>query len=125
MTNAAKRILIIDDDKFFIRLMDMALKQSGYEVLLALQGKEAIEILKQQTVDMIIVDLMMPELDGLGFLHWLRQEAKLDTPTLVQTGMAKASTEEEVKAAGGSALIYKPVKVPQLIAKVKELEALL
>ncbi len=122
MTDSAKRILIIDDDQFFIKLMEMALMRNGYEVLLATQGNEGIEILKQQKVDMIIVDLMMPELDGLDFLHWVRQEAKLSTPTLVLTGMTRENTEQEVKAAGATTLLYKPVKVPELIAKVKELE---
>ncbi|MDQ7089471.1 MAG: response regulator [Methylococcales bacterium] len=121
MTPLKKRILIIDDDKFFIKLMNMALTQSGYEVLLAMQGNEAIDVLKHQSVDLIIVDLMMPELDGLGFLHWLREEKHLNIPTLVQTGMATESTEIEVKAAGATALLYKPVKVIDLIAKIKEL----
>lgn len=121
-TNLTKRILIVDDDQFFIKLLGMALRKNNYEVLLAMQGKEAITILQQQTVDMIIVDLMMPELDGLGFLHWLRQEAKLNTPTLVLTGMVKSSTEAEVRNAGATDLIYKPIKVPDLLAKVKQLE---
>ena len=118
-------ILIIDDDKFLIKLMAKVIQKAGYNVVTALQGKQAIEILSQQNVDLIVVDLMMPEMDGLVFLHWLRQEAGLNTPTLVQTAMVKPDTEQLVMEAGASSLIFKPVKVPVLIAKIQELEKLL
>ncbi len=120
-----KTVLIIDDDKFLINLMDKAIQKAGYNVITAYQGKQAIDILSQQSVDLIVLDLMMPEMDGLCFLQWLRQEAKLDTPTLVQTGMVKPNTEKQVMDAGASALIYKPVQVPEFIAKIHELEKML
>lgn len=125
MNTDAKKILIIDDDTFLIKLMEMALTKSGYQVVSASQGKEAIEIVKRESVDLIVVDMMMPEMDGLGFLQWLRQEGKLGIPTLVQTGMASPKMEQQVMDAGANALIYKPVKVPTLIEKIKELEKLL
>ncbi|MCF7970134.1 MAG: response regulator [Methylococcaceae bacterium] len=117
-----KRILIIDDDRFLIKLMHRLLSQEGYDVLTACHGKDAIKILSKETVDFIVVDLMMPEMDGIEFLYWLRQEAKLTLPTLVQTGMVKASIESQVMAAGATALIYKPIKSADLIAKIKEME---
>lgn len=122
-----KTVLIIDDDKFLIRVMEMALRKADFKVISAGQGKQAIEILSEEEmkVDMIVLDLMMPEMDGLGFLHWLRQEAELKIPTLVQTGMVKPDTEQQVMQAGADALIFKPIKLPSFIAKVKELEKLL
>ncbi len=122
-----KTVLIIDDDKFLIKVMAMALRKADYKVICAEQGKQAIEILSQEgvKVDMIVLDLMMPEMDGLGFLHWLRQEALLKTPTLVQTGMVKPDTEQLVMDAGANSLIFKPIKLPSFIAKVQELEKLL
>lgn len=123
MQSNAKKILIIDDDNFLIKLMEMSLKSEGYEVVTANHGKKAIEILSDNPqVDMIVVDLMMPELDGLSFLHWLRKEAKLTIPTLVQTGMANEKIKQQAKDAGSTALINKPVKVPVLLEKIKELE---
>lgn len=118
-------VLIIDDDKFLIKLMAKAIERAGYNVMTASQGKQAIELLSQQSADLIVVDLMMPEMDGLAFLHWLRQEAELNIPTLVQTAMVKSDTEKQVMNAGASALIFKPVKVPDLIARIQELEKLL
>ncbi len=118
-------VLIIDDDKFLIKLMAKAIENAGYNVMTACQGKQAIELLSKQSVDLIMLDLMMPEMDGLAFLHWLRQEAKLSMPVLVQTAMVKNDTEKQVITAGASALLFKPVKVPELIAKIQELEKLL
>lgn len=120
-----KTVLLIEDDKFLIKLMGKAIENAGYIVLTATQGKQAIEILKQQSADLILVDLMMPEMDGLEFLYWLRQEAELNTPVLVQTARVKSDTEEQVMNAGANALLFKPVKVPELIAKIQELETLL
>lgn len=123
--NLSRTVLIIDDDKFLISMMEMALKKVGYNVLTASEGETAIKIISEQSVDLIVVDLMMPTMDGLGLLQWLRNEVKLETPVLVQTGMAKATTKKEVLALGANAIIFKPVKLPEFIANVKNLEKLL
>jgi len=123
--NRTRRILIIDDDVFIVRLMSLILTKSEYEIISASSGKEAIVILAEQPVDMIIADLMMPEMDGLAFLHWLRQEATLSTPTLILTAMATPDTEKQVMAAGATALLYKPIKVSDLLTKIKQLEQLI
>jgi len=118
-------VLIIDDDKFLLRLMAKEIQKVGYNVISADQGKQAVEVLSHQKVDLIVVDLMMPEMDGLVFLRWLRQEAGLNIPTLVQTAMVKRDTEQSVMEAGANALIFKPVKPPDLIAKIQEIEKLI
>lgn len=116
-----KRILLIDDDAFIIRMLSLVLEVSGYQILSAKNGKEAMNILAGQAVDMIILDLMMPEMDGIAFLHWLRKEANITLPTLVLTGMTTADTESQVLAAGATDLIHKPIKKDDLLAKIKPL----
>lgn len=120
--NQIKRILLIDDDVFIVRLLSLLLTKSGYEIISATDGKDAISVLSEQPVDLIILDLMMPEMDGLAFLHWLRQEANLTMPTLLLTSRVAADTEKQVIEAGGSALLYKPIKIPDLLAKIQQLE---
>ena len=120
-----RTILIIDDDLFLLRFMQKALQKVGYNIITANQGKQAIKCLSHQQVDLIIVDLMMPEMDGLVFLKWLRKKNQATTPTLVQTAMVKSDTEQLVRAAGANLLLFKPFKVSELIAKIKELEKLL
>ena len=123
--NRARRILIIDDDVFIVRLISLILTKSEYGIISASSGKEAIAILSRQPVDMIIADLLMPEMDGLAFLHWLRQEANATMPTLVLTAMVTPDTEKQVMAAGATALLYKPIKVSDLLTKIKQLEQLI
>ena len=120
-----KRILLIDDDELLVGLLALNLIKEKYEIILAHNGTEAIRVLSQQSVDMIIVDLMMPEMDGLAFLNWLRLQAKATMPALVLTGMTTTNTEQQVIDAGGTALLYKPIKVPELLAKIKQLEQLI
>ena len=85
-TNARKaRVLIVDDDPALCRLLKFGLDRAGYETLTAADGAQAMALLGPQRVDLIIVDLMMPVIDGLRFLRWLRQEAKLDVPALAFT----------------------------------------
>lgn len=121
-THVKKTVLIIDDDLSLNRLMKKALQKIGYDVIKANHGKQAIEMLSEQQVDLIVLDLIMPEMDGLLFLKWLRQDAKSNTPALVLTGMAKTETESLVMAAGANALLFKPVKLPVFFDKIQELE---
>ena len=123
-SSVKRRILLIEDDSFFIGLLSFVLTKSNYEIIVSNNGKDAIAILSEQTVDMIILDLMMPEMDGLAFLQWLREEVIADTPVIVLTGMVAADTEQQVMAAGATALLYKPVKTPDLLAKILEIEQL-
>ena len=117
-----KTILLIDDDKFLIKLMSKIMLNAGYDVITASQGKQAIKLLSQKRVDIIVLDLMMPEMDGFAFLYWLRQRVKLDIPTLVQTAMVKADTKRQVMDAGASALIFKPIKETDFISTILGLE---
>ena len=120
-----KRILLIDDDQLLAGLLTLNLIKEKYEVTLDHNGAETIGILSEQSVDMIIVDLMMLKMYGLAFLNWLRLQAKATIPALVLTGMTTTNTEQPVISAGGTALLCKPIKVPALLAKIKQLEQLI
>ncbi len=67
---------------------------------------------------MIIVDMLMPLMDGLRFLHWLRQEAKLETPSLVLTSLDNRGLSVEALVAGATDVIVKPVSLPLLLKKL-------
>lgn len=120
--NQLKRILLIDDDIYIIRLLTLLLEKSDYEIISAGNGKDAMRILAEQTVDMIVLDLMMPEMDGLVFLRWLRQDAKATMPTLVLTGLATGNIEKQALSAGATDLLYKPIKINDLLSKIRQLE---
>lgn len=123
--NRFKRLLLVDDDVYIVELLSLIMTRSDYQIISASNGKDAIAILSGQPIDMVIVDLMMPEMDGLAFLHWLRQETKSTMPALVLTGRATPDTEKQVLSAGATALLYKPIKVADLLTKIHQLEQLI
>lgn len=120
--NRIKRILLIDDDVFIVRLLNLLLTKAGYQIISATNGKDAIGILTEQQVDLVVLDLMMPEMDGMDFLNWLRREAKATMPIVILTALVSADTEQQVMDAGATALLYKPIKVPDLLEKIQQLE---
>ena len=118
---AKRRILIIDDDPALRRLLQFGLTRAGYEALTAAQGAEAMALLGQGPVDLVLVDLMMPVVDGLGFLRWLRQEAGATVPALVFTSYDRNNATADALALGASEVLVKPVQLPQLVERVKRL----
>ncbi len=125
MQNKKTRILIIDDDALMQELLVLALEMNDFEVFAANDGAQGIKLLEDLTLrnslDLIMVDLMMPVMDGLRFLRWLRQEAKITIPVLVLTGMNRPTTLKDVMDAGATDLVYKPINVPELMDKLKQM----
>ncbi|KHD06170.1 hypothetical protein PN36_00500 [Candidatus Thiomargarita nelsonii] len=102
-------VLMIDDDKFLQMLVGRYLeKNGGYKVYKAINGKDGQEKLANLKPDIIILDMMMPVLDGMGFLRWLRQEAKLELPVLVLSGLSKASSKAQILELGATDILLKP-----------------
>ena len=121
MNNGTKRILVVDDDYSYQLLISMYLKKNGYEVLQAGNGYEAIETLNREHVDLIVLDLMMPKMDGFRFLRWLRTEAQNNTPVLVLTAVDGTEIRQDIMQAGATAVRLKPVKGPEIIAAISDL----
>ncbi len=118
---AKPRILVIDDDSVLKRVIEIGLSKSGYEVTTVGNGEEAMAVLKSSVFDVIMVDMMMPFMDGLRFLSWLRGTADIQTPVLVQTSLARQKIEDDVRAAGAQDLIIKPARLPELLEKIRKL----
>lgn len=109
-----QRILIVDDDRFVRTAVQLGLKKAGYETLTASNGEEAIKLLDHENVDLIVVDLMMPIMDGLTFLAWLRSGKFRPLPALVLSSTKRSSVAEEVKNSGGTEFVSKPISLPVL-----------
>lgn len=118
----ASQVLIVDDEEDLLDLLQYNLRQEGFETLLARNGREALEEAHAKTPDLIILDIMMPEMDGIEACRRLREDAHLRTiPILMLT--ARTEEEEQVKGLDEGADIYlsKPVSVPVLISQAKAL----
>jgi two-component system, OmpR family, response regulator ArlR len=116
------KILVVEDNlesrEFFGELMSA----EGYDVALAASGAEAINNLKNDQFDLVMLDIMMEEMDGIEVLKKVRKELKLtDLPVLMIT--ASVDIEKVVKAfkAGANGYIVKPFEVDELTRKIREL----
>lgn len=90
-----KKILVVDDEPDFLKIITMRLQASNYQVLTAPSGKEALKKIKQDKPDAVLLDILMPKLDGLETLKKIREENK-SLPVYIITAF---STEERLKLA--------------------------
>ena len=101
-----KKILIAEDDAFLIKFLANKLKEEGFEVDSVANGNEALAKLEKGKYNLIMTDLIMPELDGFGLLKELNERGDT-TPVLVFSSLSQSSDEEEVMRLGAKALIDK------------------
>lgn len=113
-----KKILIVDDERDLMNLIALHLKTTGYEALQASTGKLALEVIKKDHPDLIILDLMLPEMDGWEVCRRLREDRQ-DIPVIILT--ARAETEDKLRGfdAGADDYITKPFSPRELLARVK------
>lgn len=124
MTAAAPnlRVLVAEDDAMVRRLLAAILEKGGYQVVQAGDGAEALRRLEGQAFDAIVLDLLMPVMDGLRFLHELREVRGLDVPVLVLTASLNAAggDERRILDAGANRVARKPVTAPQLLELLQQ-----
>lgn len=117
----AKTIMTVDDSASVRQMVAFTLKQNGYDVVEAVDGKDALGKLGGVKVDMVITDLNMPNLDGIGLIKGVRAlPAHRFTPIIMLTTESQDAKKTEGKAAGATGWIVKPFKPEQLIAVVKK-----
>jgi two-component system, chemotaxis family, chemotaxis protein CheY len=116
-----KRILTADDSASVRQMVSFTIKNAGYEVVEAVDGKDALSKLNGSPIHMVITDLNMPNLDGIGLLKGVRANpAYKFIPVILLTTESQESKKLEGKAAGATGWIVKPFKPEQLIAVIKK-----
>ena len=122
MANAIKRILICDDDPVILRLLQVNLELEGYEVLTANHGEEAYETAIREVPDLVILDIMMPRLDGYQTCEKLKAEDKTKSiPVVFLSAKAQQSDIEKGKSYGVAEYLTKPFDPNDLIDVVERL----
>jgi CheY-like chemotaxis protein len=123
VTAPTHRVLLIDDDESIRMLLSLILERAGYEVFNAENGVEGLKVLESEPVDVILLDLMMPVMDGLRFLEEARGKSAIDTPILVLSGSINthAGSIEDIVEAGATDVACKPIAAPDLIGRIEHL----
>lgn len=118
----AERILVVDDERHIVRLVQVNLQRAGYEVITAFDGREAVEKARQEHPDMIVCDVMMPYLDGFEVLRTLRgEDGTRDTPFIMLTAKAQDADVFHGWSAGVDAYLTKPFNPVELLSFVRRL----
>ncbi|CAN2189628.1 OmpR Response regulators consisting of a CheY-like receiver domain and a winged-helix DNA-binding domain [Candidatus Nanopelagicaceae bacterium] len=121
MSKDPRSILVVDDNEDIRNLLSLVLQKEGYEVFLAPNGSEALEIIKNNRLDLILLDVMMPELSGLEVLSNIRGNKNNIISSIPVMMITAASTVSDIDAAieiGASSYIIKPFRNENLIGKV-------
>jgi len=116
-------ILVIDDESFIRSLFGQFLEKSGHSVALAADGREGLQLIKQQKPDLIITDIMMPEMDGLELLMEIRKQ-HLEIPVIAISGGMKSQPANFLPQAqkfGAQRVFIKPINLAELFNAVNEL----
>lgn len=117
----AKTILSVDDSASIRQMVSFTLKGAGYNVLEAVDGEDGLTKMNGSDVNMIITDLNMPKLDGIGFIKKIRANPKTKfIPVIMLTTESQAEKKQAGKAAGATGWIVKPFKPEQLLDVVKK-----
>jgi len=111
------RILIVDDDPDIRDIFKYGIQHSGYACLTANGANEALEILNQHCVDVVVSDINMPEMNGLELIKIIKE--RHDCDVIIMTGYIEDFTYEEIIGRGASDFIHKPVRISEFIARLK------
>jgi two-component system, NtrC family, response regulator AtoC len=107
------KILVIDDEQGIRNLLDTLLSRKGYDVVLASSGQKGLELFRREHPDVVVLDLKMPEMNGLTVLKAIRQIASTQ-PVDVLTGAGTPEVEQQVQALGVSEFVEKEFSLHRL-----------
>ena len=119
-----EKVLVVDDDPGIVRLMERFLKREGYEVITATNGVQALKKASSEKLNLIVLDLMLPGVDGFEVCHRLREEPNTaDVPIIVLSGKGEDKDKEEASKVGADSYLIKSGDPTELYTHVRDLLA--
>lgn len=116
-----KRILIVEDNELNLKLFRDLLGANGYETLETKDGNEAIQMVRSQTPDLILMDIQLPEISGLDITKMIKADDTIaHIPIIAVTAFAMKNDEEKIMQAGCQAYISKPISIGPFMDTVKQ-----
>lgn len=117
-----KKILIVDDEPNIVMALEYTFKKNNYQVFIARDGQEALDILKTNYPDVIILDIMMPMVDGYATLEQIKKDENLKhTKVIFLSAKNKESDIEKGLSLGANAYMTKPFSIKKIVDQVSEL----
>ncbi|MCL1989734.1 MAG: response regulator transcription factor [Defluviitaleaceae bacterium] len=113
-------ILLVEDDKNISKLMQAVLEQANYHPIPAFSSEEALEVLDKVTVDLIVLDVMLPRMDGFSFVKMLR-EHRIETPILMVTALGEMADMAQGFTQGADDYMTKPINEEEFILRINAL----
>ena len=120
ITANGKRVLIVDDDRFIIRVLKMKLEQEGFQVFTAYNGYEGLEQIKQHDPQVVITDLNMPKMGGWELCSKIKELPVPQPNIIITTSLIEREEREKIKAFPNAKLIDKPVSPKEICILVED-----
>lgn len=116
------KILIVDDEPHMLRVTELSIKKGGYDIVIGRNGREAVELAGREKPGLIVMDVSMPEMDGLTALQHLKANPETaPIPVIMLTVRGQAMTRHQAEQSGAAVYLTKPFSPSQLLAEVKRL----
>jgi two-component system alkaline phosphatase synthesis response regulator PhoP len=117
---AGQRILVVDDDKEVVRLTRAYLEQAGFDVLVAYDGETAVHVLRTEKLDLVLLDLMLPDRDGWDITRLIRNDPRLvDIPIIMLTARVEVTERIVGLEIGADDYVTKPFDPREVVARVR------
>jgi len=110
-------VMVVDDDQEMVRMLNRTLELEGYSVAIATDGSSALSLLEAHRLDLVILDIMMPELDGFQVLELIRQRCSV--PVIVLTARSEVNPLRRALVAGAGDYVSMPFQTRELVDRVK------
>jgi DNA-binding response OmpR family regulator len=120
--NATRKILVVDDDPYILMSLEFLMKKNGYEVIVARNGNEALELVDKQLPHLVLLDIMMPDVDGYEICRHIKSSKKLKAIKVVF--MSAKSREADIQKGydlGASLYITKPFSTREMMKQINTL----
>lgn len=115
----AKTILIVEDNDLNMKLFNDLLQAHGYETVQTMDGRDVLQLARENRPDLIIMDIQLPEISGMEVTRMLKADDELkDIPVLAVTAFAMKGDEEKIREGGCEGYIAKPISVPTFLETV-------
>ena len=115
-------ILVVDDDPYILMSLEFLMKKNGYNVVVARNGTEAMELLNKQALNLVLLDIMMPDVDGYEICRYIKKTASLkNTKVIFMSAKTKDADIKKGYELGASLYVTKPFSTRELVKQIKEL----